>query len=409
MKALFFPFSTGPGLAHAGACLAVASELSKRGSEAVLAYGGTRPDLIKADGVRVVEVEEMPIEGFGDHEHLTSALPELATLPDRIDQDRQLIEAEKPDVVVIDMRFSAAPAAELAGVPTVTINHFFASTGFSETTSLRRRLGMLRHPLYAANRVRSIFDRDPFKAQETFERIASARRTLGLPPADELPIIGPCTAFTTTAGLDPPARALPEGWHLVGPVTWSATGGEKPPAGGKRPLVFVSQGTLGSQEALSEISKALAGLDAEIGVVTMGALSPEKINELGPGVVGFETVDNDAWLAAADLAVLHGGHLSMSAAARAGTPSVVIPDGRDHWAWAAKARRLGTGIPLYRPILRGQIGRAARKVLTDERFKARAIELARDLEGYSGESNTADLIEKVARDPQFGMSGPKTA
>ncbi|MEX0620532.1 MAG: nucleotide disphospho-sugar-binding domain-containing protein [Solirubrobacterales bacterium] len=403
MKALFFPLSPGAGLAHAGACLSVASELVARGAESVIAYGGTRSDLIKGEGIRIVEVDEMPIEGFDDHNHLTAALPELADLPDRIDRDRQLIEAEKPDVVVIDMRFSAAPAAELAGVPTVTLNHFFSATGYSQLNSGRRRLGMLRHPLHVATRIESIFERDPFGARELTERLAAARRHLGLGPGEGLPIIGPCTAFTTTAELDPPSRPLPDGWHLVGPVTWSASGGTKPPPKSNRPLVFASQGTLGSPAAIGEISKKLAGLDADIAIVTMGAVSPELIEAPGSGITALEVVDNDAWLAAADVAVMHGGHLSMSAAARAGTPTVVIPDGRDHWAWAAKVGRLGTGIPIYRPISPGKIGRAVRKVLTEDSYRARAAELAQNLQGCSGEADTADLIEGVAITPDLGL------
>jgi UDP:flavonoid glycosyltransferase YjiC (YdhE family) len=403
MKALFFPFCPGPGLAHAGACLSVAGELAARGSEAVLAYGGTRPDLVRGGGVRVIEAEEIPVEWAGGHGQMDGFYPDVETLIRFIEQDRALIEEEAPDVVVIDMRMPSAVAAELAGVPTVTINHFLPFTGHTTLTSWRRRLSMLRHPLRIATRLGSILDRDPFRTAALQQRFDGAREELGLPPKDGLPITGPCTAFTTTPFLDPPTGPLPEGWHLVGPVTWSASGGPVPPETRDRPLVFVSQGTLGSKAAIEEIAQGLSGLDAEIAVVTMGAADHGEIESLGEGITALDFVDNDIWLEAADVAVLHGGHITMSAAARAGTPAVVIPDGRDHWAWAAKTTRLGTGISLYRPLLPGSVGRAVRKILTDPGYTERADGLARKLEGWSGEEKTADLIEGVAAEPELGI------
>lgn len=262
---------------------------------------------------------------------------------------------------------------------------------------------MLRHPLAAMRGLVGMLDRDRLGARRLGETYAAARKRLGLPPGEGLPFSGPCTALTTTPFLDPPVAPLPKGFHFVGPVTWSATGGVAPPTDRSRPLVFVSQGSLPATSALAEIPRALKGLDAEIAVVTMGAVDPEEVEALGPGITALEFVDNDAWLEAADVAVLHGGHLSTSAAARAGTPVVVIPDGRDHWAWAAKVRRMGTGIPLYRPLLPGAIGRATRKVLTDPRFTERAAWLAGELEHWNGQERTADLIEQVAAEPHLGF------
>lgn len=403
MKALFFPFSPGPGLAHAGACLSVAGEVVSRGHEAVLAYGGTRPDLARGEGVTVVAVEEVPLERTLGHSRMDGFYPDLETLLRFIEGDRNLIEAESPDVVVIDLRMPSALAAELVGVPVLTINHFLPLTGYTTLSSWRRRLGMLRHPFRVAAKLGSLFQSDPFRTRVIEERFIEARRALGLPIRDGLPLTGPCTAFTTTPFLDPPARPLPQGWHYAGPVTWTAPGGVRPPPRGDRPLVFASQGTLGSPSVVADVARSVSGLDAEIALVTMGTADHGEIEALGPGITALDFVDNDAWLEAADVAVLHGGHLSMSAAARAGTPTVVIPDGRDHWAWATKTTRFGTGISLYRPLLPGAVGRATKKVLTRQRFTERARDLAEDLQDWRGEERVADLIERVASEPELGL------
>lgn len=405
MKALFLPFCPGPALAHAGACLAVAEEFASRGHEASMAYGGTRPDLIRGEGVRVVPADEIPLEAAGSHDRVDRFYPDVASVIRAIEGDRALIEAEAPDVVVVDLRFPSTSAAELAGVPVVTINHFLPFTGYTETSSWRRRLGMLRHPLRVATRFGSLFERDPFRTRVLAARFSEARLELGLQPRDRLPMTGPCTAFTTTPFLDPPNRPLPDGWHFAGPVTWSAAGGAPPPDPGDRPLVFATQGTLGFRQAIREVAKGVSGLGAEVAVATMGAADHDAIRALGSRIRAFDFVDTDAWLAAADLAVVHGGHLTMSAAARAGTPTVVIPDGRDHWAWAAKVTRFGTGISLYRPLLPGAIGRAAKKVLSDPGYAERAAALAEALGDWKGEQRISDLIERVAADPKLGICG----
>jgi UDP:flavonoid glycosyltransferase YjiC (YdhE family) len=46
-----------------------------------------------------------------------------------------------------------------------------------------------------------------------------------------------------------------------------------------------------------------------------------------------------------------------------------------------------------------------RKILTDPGYTERADRLARKLEGWSGEEKTADLIERVAAEPELGVCG----
>ena len=43
--------------------------------------------------------------------------------------------------------------------------------------------------------------------------------------------------------------------------------------------------------------------------------------------------------------------------------------------------------------------------LTDSRYAVRADRLAKDLQGWSGEERIADLIERVAAEPELGIRG----
>ncbi len=346
--------------------------------------------------VRVVEVDEVPYERTLDRGRMDTWYPDAADLAARVQADRDVIAAERPDVVVTDARISAQVAATASGLPHVSLNHFLAGSGRTAWTSRRARLRALRRPVHAISRLPRLVRRDALGARRLQSRVGEVRAALGLEPGGSL-FAGDLTLVTTTPLLDP-ARDLPPSWRYVGPVTWSAAAPAAPaPAhGGSSPLVFVSQGSIGAPSTLRSVARELAGEPVDVMIATMGACPPAELDAIAPNVMAGNVVDSDGWLAVADVAVLHGGHLTLSAASRAGVPLVVLPDGRDHWAWAARVEALGTGIALPAPRAPGAVRRAVRRVLRDDRYRNSAAELARHLAGWDGRRRCADAIEEIA-------------
>ena len=164
---------------------------------------------------------------------------------------------------------------------------------------------------------------------------------------------------------------------------------------GSRPLVYVTQGSTGSAELLRRAVRELAREDVELVVTTAGLCDPEELRQLAPEARVERFLPTSACLAAADAAVVHGGHLTSAEAHRLGTPVVVLPAAHDQWAWAERVERLGTGIALLPPLAPGAVRRAVRRVLSRPGYRDRAEAVAADLAGWDGAARSADLLETL--------------
>lgn len=384
------PFGGGDVLAHVGACVTVARELESRGHEVILAYGGLSRHALDAD-LRVEPVPEI------DHTRLDAASlagllrgpEELAAL---VEADLKLLRRLKPAAAVVDSRLSAVIACELEGIPFVSVLHFFRATPWRtpepRLQGLRRRARLRR----AVRSVRRRFDRDPLGTM-TINRIYSeTRRSFGLSP--DATYEGDRVACTTTPLLDP-SDGLPQHWSYVGPVTWSAPGHGSPPSRGERPLVYVTQGSTGSAATLERAVRELADERVDVLVSTAALAEPEAIAALAPNVQAARLVDGRRCMEAADVAVVQGGHLTTLEAHLAATPVVVVPHGFDHFTWADRAERLGTGIAVRPLSLPGSIRRAVRRTLRRPRYRQAAANVAAELRRWDGPANVATLVEEL--------------
>lgn len=394
------PAAPGKGFAHAAACLSVAGTLGKRGHDAIVAYGGDREDLVRSTGAKTVRCDEVPYERTRNHTSLDDWFVSTADLGQRVESDIRLVESVEPDVVVTDLRVTGSLAAEHLRIPNLAIHHFLAATGYTDLTSRQTHMRELRHPARAAAsalwRLPLLLRRDRYGATALLEKVNAVSASLELPRRERLLAGVDSTAFTGSPVTDPLTRPLPAGWHLGGLLTWSAPEGSKPDGGEGRPLVFVNHGSLPNLSNLKKAIEALSRLPVEVVATGMGASDATIASELPGNVRILETAALEDWLEQADLVVTHGGHLSMSATALSGTPVVLLPDGRDHWAWAVRVERLGTGEVLRPPVSARAIARTAHRVLASEACLAKAKRLAEELEPWRGEDRIADLIEETA-------------
>lgn len=397
MRVVLLPMAPGALMAHVGTCMAVARVLVDRGHEVTIAYGGTRPDFVAAPGVAVVAVDDLGRDRT-DTGTIGDFFPDPEDCARRSEADAEVIRAARADVAIVDARPTAQLGAEVAGVPDLAIHHFVAALGHATTTGTRARArSALRHPVYAAARLPLVLRGDQHGARPLHEKVQAARGLLGLPPGGPV-FAGNHVACTTTPLLDPP-RDLPPTWRYVGPITWSAArpdGEATPIRRGERPLVYVSQGSSGDGELLRRVVRELRDEPVDVLVTTSDRCTPEELEALATNVRAARVLPTDACLAAADVAVVAGGHLTTCAAHRAGVPVVVLPALADHLVWADRVEWLGTGVGVREPRPPGAIRRAVRRVLRDGRRAERAAELGRHLDEWDGAQRTADFAEEIA-------------
>jgi MGT family glycosyltransferase len=405
-RIVLVPHAPTTGLAHVGACLSIGRELRERGHEVEVAYGGARADVIEREGFAWHRVPDVSAEREW---HPEGWFVSTKQLRGHVEAHLALLDRMRPDVAVSSSGIAGRLACEVAGIPQVQLMHYLTTTPYGRRPVVwGNRLRDARHPRRLARVARS--------------RIRSIRRLGGVPPTRRvvdrlraelgLPVTGPeafvgardtVVAITSAPFLDPADR-LPPNWRYVGPLAWSAPArdAEAPPRRGERPLIYATQGSTGDPELLRRIVAELAGDEVDVVVTTGGLCDPSELSRLGPNVRAAELLPGDACMAAAEAAVIHGGHLTFSQALLTGTPVVVAPYRDDQIGRVHQVERLGVGVGLWpRPRLAGGIRRMVRRLLHDPRYRRRSAEIAARLrDGWDGRRNSADLVERVAvREP----------
>ncbi|MDX6511408.1 MAG: hypothetical protein QOE36_912, partial [Gaiellaceae bacterium] len=301
-KILCFPFGAADALAHVASCIAVGSELQARGHDVTVAHGEDLTSLIESAGLPVV-----PATPLADLRRIRGNLGGIYASPEEllshVRDDGELIDRLGPDVVLIDHRASALIAAAARDVPEVSVMHFLRTSQF-RPVPIAQRLRENRHPVRLVAAVRR-----SIPAVRTAPALfAEVRARVGLPPvvhrSDATHVV-----CTTTPLLDPTV-GLPDNWRYVGPITWSSPGQDtEPVTRGSRPLVYVTQGSTGSPDALRRTVAELAREPVDVLVTTGLMIDPRELEALAPNVRAVEYLPGRACFEAADVAVVHGGHL----------------------------------------------------------------------------------------------------
>jgi MGT family glycosyltransferase len=366
-----------------------------------MAYGGTRSDLIEAEGFTWEPVPEIAPEREWDPPRWFASSAELRSM---VEARVEVIERTRADAAVSSGGAIAGRlACELVGLPQLHLGHYLGTSRYGQAPVIwRNRLRDMRHPRRALRVARARMRRLRARAGSGAppDVVAQARAELGLPAARPEDVAGcrdSAVALTTAPCIDPAVR-LPADWRYIGPVVWSPAkaSGELPALSGGRPLVYVTQGSTGDPDLLRLAVAELATEPVEVLVTTGGLCDPAELERLGPNITAAPLLPGDACLERADAAVIHGGHLTFCETLRSGTPFVVLPYRRDQITRVNRAERLGVGVGVWpRPLRQGVLRRAVRRVLERPRYRSRCEELGRQLrEEWDGRLRAADLLER---------------
>lgn len=276
----------------------------------------------------------------------------------------------RPDLVVADeVDFGGAIAAELLGLPLVTVL-VMAAGSFVRPELVAAPLDALRagHGLAP----------DP--------QLRAGSRTLVLAPG--------APSFRDPAfPLPPRARAIQPA--SAGPAAAPAWLAELP-AG---PTVYLTLGTVFNLESGDLFARALTGLAAlPVNVVaTVGSqLDPARFGRQPPHVRIERHVPQALLLPRCDAVVSHGGSGSIGGALAAGLPSVVLPMGADQPLNAARCVALGAGLALD-PTTAGadEIAAATARVLEQPGYRTAAGRLRAEIAALPTAAQCVELLEQA--------------
>ncbi|MEG4109823.1 glycosyltransferase [Microcoleus sp. S13_C5] len=208
-----------------------------------------------------------------------------------------------------------------------------------------------------------------------------------------------------------PRQNLPPHFHFTGPYHNPATRKPVPfpfeQLTGK-PLIYASMGTVQNRllDVFKIIASACEGLDAQLVISLGGSATTESLPSLpgNPIVVGY--APQLELLQKAALTITHAGMNTTLESLSNGVPMVAIPVANDQPGVGARIAYTGVGevVPLKElsvPKLRSAI----EKVLTQESYKQRAIEMQEAIGRSGGVKKAADIIEQVVLTGKPALAG----
>ena len=147
--------------------------------------------------------------------------------------------------------------------------------------------------------------------------------------------------------LHDPRRPLPPNHVFVGSLARDErlTDERLPTGAGPRVLVALGSFLSARDDVLRTAVGAATRADWRL-VLAHGSTPIDRLGTLPPGAVVERHVRQVAWLRHTDVLVTHGGNGSITEAAAAGVPMVVLPFSTDQFAGAAAIERAGLGMAL---------------------------------------------------------------
>jgi UDP:flavonoid glycosyltransferase YjiC (YdhE family) len=380
---------------HAFPAIALGRALRARGHEVVIETWEERRGAVEGAGLGFAAAEEYrmfppPEPDSDDGRHAAEAA--RALLP--------LLEEMRPHVAVSDiLTLAPALAAEKAGVPLATlIPHiypvvepglpFFAIGLRAPRTPLGR--GVWRAGTRALNVGLEHGRRD----------LNQQRDRLGLAPVERFHGgISPDLALVGTYPQLEYPRRWPAGVEVTGPMTFELPHPEIELPPGNEPLVLVAPSTA-HDSGNHLVRTALAALAAEpVRVVaTTNRVAPQAPIEVPANALLVDWLSYSQLMPAASLVISHGGHGTVARALGAGTPLLISPIVGDMSETAMRVAWAGAGLSLpWRLCRPAPLRWAARRVLDEPSFAARAGEIAAWGREHDGAARGAELVERLAR------------
>lgn len=393
MKFIFFP--NGWVLAHVSRMIEVAKELRERGHEVLFAGEHRHPrsylHACEKDGFQTVQCMEFDWPYIWDRflKYGPWLAPwdvlnhqKFAPLDGILDAQVQLIQQEKPDMVVCDGTFSITAAAHITGTPAVGIMNAYYMHFYRPGSLYRLMINVWDkyHLSPIRNRVFKKYGCEPVDAKALFweSRVISP----GLEEFDEY------------------IKAYPN-WEAVGPI-WGKLPTERPAwldtLDDGTPNVYLTFGSTGDLDRfLRKNFAALAGEPYRF-IVTTGGQVSEATKALAPAnFLLANYAPGDEVLKHCIALIFHGGNGTMYQALAAGVPMLALPHTLEQDINAQLCETHGFGLRLKPHQARGpRLLEALRKIINEPSYADAAAHFSTRIEESPGIQRAANVILDVA-------------
>jgi MGT family glycosyltransferase len=207
------------------------------------------------------------------------------------------------------------------------------------------------------------------------------------------------TLVPVPASFRDPLDPLPSTAYHVRPAVLDEDSDTRPGSAAGPPTIYFTVGTIFGQESGDLLHRALAGLSslhADV-VVTVGQqIDPAELGPQPPNVRIKRFIPAREILSRCELVVCHGGSGTVVGALAFGVPLVLLPMGADQPLNADRCDGLGVAAVLdASTATEHAIGRAARTVLDDSSYRARASSLRDEIRSLPLAAQAARRLERL--------------
>jgi MGT family glycosyltransferase len=385
---------------HAFPAISLGRALAARGHEVIIETWEERRAAVEGAGLGFAAAEEysmFPPPSPDSADGQTAADAARALLP--------LLEQMQPHVAVSDiLTLAPALAAERAGVPLATLIPHIYPVVEPGLPFFAIGLGKPRTPVGRAVWKAGQRAIDVGLAQGRRD-LNQQRQRLGLPPIERFHGgISPDLALVATYPQLEYPRQWPDTVKVTGPMTFEVPHPEIELPPGEDPLVLVAPSTAhdSGNHLVRAALKALAGERVRV-VATTNKVMPQRPIEVPVNATLVDWLSYSQLMPAAALVVSHGGHGTVARALGAGTPVLISPIAGDMSETAMRLDWSGAGLSLpWRLCQPAPLRWAARRILGDPSFTARAGEIAAWGRENDGSVRGAELVEALARSKRQG-------
>lgn len=307
----------------------------------------------------------------------------------------------QPDAIVYHPKILSAPMiADELGIPHVLVELVPAvtpTTAFAAPGTVNADWGRLNRITYsAAQGAARMFARELREAQQV---LGSHRAAASRPRASLVPI---------SPHVLPRPSDWPDSVHLTGAWLDTAPGNSRPEADAELeeflahgPTIYAGFGSMATGDAESRgrvIAEAARATNHRLVIATgLGGISVPRGIE-GDDILVRSSVDHARVLPHVRAAVHHGGIGTVHAAARAGTPSVVVPFIADQPFWGAQLHRQGLA-PRAIPQRALTASRLAHALASASEYAHNVERVRRAMETEDGLAVALEVLERGVDSP----------
>ena len=403
MKFLLIPSNNS--LSHVAKCVALESELSKRGHCVLIAVSHKHVNFLKRLGLAFAVLPDIQESDDG-------ALPSLAWFRSQdflracIQAEMDLMKGFDPDRVVGIFRFTLRVSTAILNIPYDAVSCGCMMPDVREVLGFRQNEnGASEQALYLDNFFR-------FAGR----RMARVMEALGAAPLMDMRdlLMGDRTFLWDF----PQFMPLPErdGRYYIGPLLWGRWPdmGDPPDpfTNGKRPLAVLSLGTRkGSQSVVRKMIRCLTQSGYNVMIACGGLTEPTGIVPSADNVRIWRFAPLEHVLSQAQILVCHGGQMTIFEALLQKVPVLVVPSHPEQAHNGVCIERIKCGRRLSPPMaFKGdietyvagftqqgdeQVMEMITRVASDDRMTRGLGQAQQDLQAYNAPVRAADLLEAV--------------